>query len=456
MMSNFDYRATTEQNEAYAASYATTSPTAMSCDDSPRCIGAAFNASYSKSRLGSVQEAFIPNDGDCSVHTSSNENDDDEETPAEVAAILTSISTIASREIKDDSTMMKELAELAFPDLSRTASADEERVVPGGMYNGQEEPMQWQYSHQPVVIPFQHHHRHYQGEDKKTRAVSMDSPDLRVMEGPNSFEEGAVPTLLQWRSIKSESFDYQHDNDEVGGGIFSTPPPSPASKHHGMMFGTAGPVPNSEYRRSNQQDHTNKGAFKKNSIAENVKTKYNRPRAVSLAEYKGHAHERQRVEEHRRHASVGNSMDLHLLQNTNFGGDDKPKKLILRKKFSWKNYPELEEFLIANREEYLRHSTLNYTMQQKKYNNILTQRLIELASTHGYQFDPRDFSFVTVRDRIRCYFKSYVQSMKKRGVVIGYAARKAGLVTEEELEASAMTSGRIYVPTHEMSWENGM
>jgi hypothetical protein len=114
---------------------------------------------------------------------------------------------------------------------------------------------------------------------------------------------------------------------------------------------------------------------------------------------------------------------------------------------------QLEEFLIANREEYLRHSTLNYTMQQKKYNNTLTQRLIELAATHGYQFDPQDFSFVTVRDRIRCYFKSYVQSMKKRGVVIGYAARKAGLVTEEELEASAMTSGKIYVPNHEMEWE---
>ena len=110
--------------------------------------------------------------------------------------------------------------------------------------------------------------------------------------------------------------------------------------------------------------------------------------------------------------------------------------------------------MIANREEYLRHSTLNYTMQQKKYNNTLTQRLIELAATHGYQFDPQDFSFVTVRDRIRCYFKSYVQSMKKRGFVIGYAARKAGLVTEEELEASAKTDGKIYIPNHEMEWES--
>lgn len=93
-------------------------------------------------------------------------------------------------------------------------------------------------------------------------------------------------------------------------------------------------------------------------------------------------------------------------------------------------------------------------MQQKTFNNTLTQRLIELAATHGYQFDPQDFSFVTVRDRIRCYFKSYVQSMKKRGFVIGYAARKAGLVTEEELEESAKTDGKIYIPNHDMEWES--
>jgi hypothetical protein len=75
----------------------------------------------------------------------------------------------------------------------------------------------------------------------------------------------------------------------------------------------------------------------------------------------------------------------------------------------------------------------------------LAQCLIKLASPHGYQSDPQDFSFfVTVRDRI-CYycFKSYVQSIKKRGVVIGYAARKTGLVSEEELEICVLTSGKI-------------
>jgi len=129
-------------------------------------------------------------------------------------------------------------------------------------------------------------------------------------------------------------------------------------------------------------------------------------------------------------------------------------KKILRKKFSWKNYPELEAFLVANREEYLRHSALNYTVQQKQYNNRLTERLLELAADHGYVFDDADFSFVTVRDRIRCYFKSYVQSAKKRGIIIGYAARKAGLLTEEDLEKSAQEKGHIVMPASHAAADN--
>lgn len=125
---------------------------------------------------------------------------------------------------------------------------------------------------------------------------------------------------------------------------------------------------------------------------------------------------------------------------------NQPFKKILRKKFSWKNYPELEAFLIANREEYLRHSAMNYTTQQKQYNNRLTERLLELASDNGYVFDEEEFSFVTVRDRIRCYFKSYVQSSRKRGIIIGYAARRAGLVSEKELKESAEIEGKIVVP----------
>jgi len=100
--------------------------------------------------------------------------------------------------------------------------------------------------------------------------------------------------------------------------------------------------------------------------------------------------------------------------------------------------------MIANREEYLRHSALNYTVQQKIYNNKLTEQLLEIAAEHAYVFDEDQFSFVTVRDRIRCYFKSYVQSAKKKGITVGYAARKAGLLTEDDLRME--DEGQIVLP----------
>jgi hypothetical protein len=108
----------------------------------------------------------------------------------------------------------------------------------------------------------------------------------------------------------------------------------------------------------------------------------------------------------------------------------------------------LEAFLIDNREEYLHFSALNYTIQQKQYNNNLTCQLLELATQHGYLFDVAEFSFVTVRDRIRCYFKSYVQSAKKRGVLMGYAARKAGLLLSSPAgrEKGSSSSSLIIAP----------
>ncbi len=95
-------------------------------------------------------------------------------------------------------------------------------------------------------------------------------------------------------------------------------------------------------------------------------------------------------------------------------------KTILRRKCAWKNYPELEKFLIDNREEYLRHSAMNYTAEQKQFNNDLTKKLLEVADKYDYEFDPEDFNFVAIRDRIRCYYKSYVQNCKKRGIAVGY------------------------------------
>lgn len=85
----------------------------------------------------------------------------------------------------------------------------------------------------------------------------------------------------------------------------------------------------------------------------------------------------------------------------------------LRKKFSWKSFPELETYLVDHRAEYLQFSSsLNYTKAQKIYNNKLTQGLLDLAASCGYTFE--GFSFAAVRDRIRCFYKSYVQATKKK------------------------------------------
>ena len=104
--------------------------------------------------------------------------------------------------------------------------------------------------------------------------------------------------------------------------------------------------------------------------------------------------------------------------------------VVLRKKFSWRNYPELEEFLVGHRQEYLRHSALNYTAEQKHFNNRLTEGLLELAARLNYVFDESCFNFVAVRDRIRCYYKSYVQSSKKRGVVVANSFPKRAIKGE--------------------------
>ena len=77
------------------------------------------------------------------------------------------------------------------------------------------------------------------------------------------------------------------------------------------------------------------------------------------------------------------------------------------------NYPELEKYLVDHRAEYLQYSScFNYTSEQKRYNNDLTQGLLDLAADEGYVFE--EFTFAAVRDRIRCYYKSCVQASKKK------------------------------------------
>jgi hypothetical protein len=109
-------------------------------------------------------------------------------------------------------------------------------------------------------------------------------------------------------------------------------------------------------------------------------------------------------------AKEGNHFLPHSLVGKSVQGEVKG---ILRRKFSWRSFPELERYLIDHRQQYLQYSSrLNYTTEQKRYNNHLTQGLLDLAKREGYLFE--DFSFAAVRDRIRCYYKSYVQAVKKK------------------------------------------
>jgi hypothetical protein len=103
----------------------------------------------------------------------------------------------------------------------------------------------------------------------------------------------------------------------------------------------------------------------------------------------------------------------------------------------------LERFLILNREEYFENSAKNYTAEQKQFNNWLTEKLLEVAEQHNYVFDPEDFNFVSIRDRIRCYYKSFCQTARKRGLrkpgAPGKGEDDPKAMTESENEPNAMT-----------------
>jgi hypothetical protein len=51
----------------------------------------------------------------------------------------------------------------------------------------------------------------------------------------------------------------------------------------------------------------------------------------------------------------------------------------LRKKFSWKSYPELENYLLDNQKEYFRYSSRNYTPEQVCILCIICFILIKLV-----------------------------------------------------------------------------
>lgn len=182
----------------------------------------------------------------------------DEETPAEVALLLTSLRDISSKEIKSDPPIISALADafLCFPDLE---SAQD---VPA--QEGQQSFMRTAESTLARVQP----------DLKKARSISLDSPEMYSIEMDYP--------LLQWRNIRGES-----TSPPLGHSTDSAPPSS---------------------------------QVKRRSLRVRLLPKNKRPRAVSCAEAK----------------------DVASLDATRVKCESgKKMKLILRKKFSWKNYPEV-------------------------------------------------------------------------------------------------------------------
>eukprot|EP00566_Odontella_aurita_P010873 CAMPEP_0113568968 /NCGR_PEP_ID=MMETSP0015_2-20120614/24141_1 /TAXON_ID=2838 /ORGANISM="Odontella" /LENGTH=408 /DNA_ID=CAMNT_0000471563 /DNA_START=86 /DNA_END=1312 /DNA_ORIENTATION=- /assembly_acc=CAM_ASM_000160 len=324
---------------------------------------------------------------------SSEDKQPTEETTRDVAILLTEMAEIASKEAPlltppspSPPTLFRNLGD--YPATPNATTAEPNPPPPPPMVS----PMTPRFSALCTLTEKNYqqeieHHNHANASETRARTVSISSPEL--------FPHPSPPTPTSYRF---ES--YSIGGNSLSSGQSLSPPESPHCAAVRPRFFSIGDAENVVYIPSSPSLLSSR-----------------RPLQPTM---EGQVH--------------GHKTPL--------------KTTILKKKFSWKNYPELEAFLIANREEYLRHSTLNYTVQQKQYNNLLTERMLALAAESGYIFDEADFSFVTVRDRIRCYYKSYVQSLKKRGIVIGYAARKAGLVSETDLENSAATVGKIYLPSN--------
>jgi len=85
--------------------------------------------------------------------------------------------------------------------------------------------------------------------------------------------------------------------------------------------------------------------------------------------------------------------------------------IILQKNFFFRDYHELEDYLLSNRTEYLESKG---NTEQRNYTNNLTKGLLELAAKLNYVFDESCFDFVSVRKRVVAFYNSFAQNSKKR------------------------------------------
>lgn len=90
-----------------------------------------------------------------------------------------------------------------------------------------------------------------------------------------------------------------------------------------------------------------------------------------------------------------------------------PSGTKLRQGFQWSQFPPLEKFLRDHMEEYYELSIEKcQSVLQQEFNNRLVKKVLEIASRNGWKFE--DFAYKTIRDRVRCYFKTHMQNAKKR------------------------------------------
>lgn len=101
---------------------------------------------------------------------------------------------------------------------------------------------------------------------------------------------------------------------------------------------------------------------------------------------------------------------------------------IIPRSWKWNQYRYFREFLTQNRDDFVLHNTRHAgTPKQTKYNDKITEELLQLAYQNGYQFQCMDdcdegdtgkisarTGFVFVRHRIRMYYRKHVEDENRR------------------------------------------
>jgi hypothetical protein len=234
-----------------------------------------------------------------------------DESPTELAMLLTSVASIARREMAQLNaySFMDYNNCPCFPDLGPSTSFecdDTSRI----------------YYTEVIVPSHPLMHAGMHDDHVKTRAVSIDIPhrtqanykqSYPTVPAPEDYEDEAIPTLLQLCSTCRPSTSPICISSMIS--LLSLPPPP-------LIMEAS-------------SDYTNHQK-KKRCIVKTAHVECDiKPRTVSLTEGM--------VDNHT--PSLSPEPTLACLSVNN--DPTKPMKIILRRRLNWKNYPELEEFLIG-------------------------------------------------------------------------------------------------------------